>query len=220
MNFPGSNSHHNLQHLSPLPTLSQQVQCETSISKENQNYSSTGSLSEPNLQPGKLSSYEDATSFISDKRNDSGYEDVCSFNQTRTDLHRMQEFHNDSGICSKDLVTKLSFTGLSSTSSICSDAYYYAGSESTAISLEDAKRFRNMNGTLYNSCIKSANTSPFHLGSPVGYGCQLYNDFSNQQPYTGYLSLLAPLHRYAAPGKETLYYNTQSVGLNKMVVSP
>ena len=57
--------------------------------------------------------------------NDSGYEDVlaCSNN-----ISRMQGYHNDSGLCTKGLATKLSFASLSS-----NDAYYLAGSESSAI---------------------------------------------------------------------------------------
>ena len=208
MNTPASNSHGNLQHLSSLPTVSQQVQCETSISKGNQNYRSTVSLTEPNLQPYNLSSSEGVTSFTADKRNDSGYEDA--FNQSRTDLHRMQGFHNKSGVYDNNLVTKLSFTGLSS-SSVCSDAYYYAGSESSAISNEVANSF-NMN----KPCFKSSNCC-----TPVGYDCHATYDYSShQQSYNGHVTLLAPLHRYAAPGKDILYSNTQSVHLNKMVVSP
>ena len=213
-----------IQNLSPLPTVSQHVQCETSISKEHQIYSSTSSHPEPNLQPCILSSCEGAKSFISDKRNDSGYEDalVCSFNPSRTDCNRMLVFHNGSGVCTNDLVTKLSFTSLpssSSSSGVCSDAYYYAGSESSAISCEDA--ILDIHGALSDPCIKLSNNSLRQLFTPVGYGSQSYNDFSHQhQLYNRHLSLLAPLHGYAAPGKEPLYYNTQSVDLNTMVVSP
>ena len=106
-------------------------------------YNSLDSLNVSHLVTKPLTQDKGITSCTSEARNDSGYEDIltCSSNQWSNGFSRVQGYHNDSGLCTKGLVTKLSFASLSSS---CSDGYYCAGSESSVIPYGSGKSSRQV----------------------------------------------------------------------------
>ena len=157
-----------------------------------------------NSLPHHIPTHDYVTSFTNGFRNNSGYEDnlVCPMNLSRNSRNSqniVNGCHDDSGYCSINMGTRLSYTSSSSSSRSSNGASYYQGMNPIAYSCDD--------------------TMPYSVVNIVPDSLPVQPSAINQPRSMNHLPSLAPIHYYATSGKTHLHHVSEVEDIDSMNVS-